>query len=126
MQHQTIALKIFNSLADGNDGTLDVMGYDLPAYGYFVGGDGEPLVFDSAEDANRPDALRAIERFVSSTPARYVGWWTDQETGKVYVDGTTWFRFEADAGRVGRERREIAIYDAGNQRELRLVYIEGE
>lgn len=122
----TIALKIFNDIMDGKDGTLDTIGtYPLPDTGYFVGGCGKPLVFPSAEDANLSGALRVIAEFVKSTPARYAGWWTDSDTGKVYVDGTTWHANYNDAEAVTRERGEIAFWDIGRAREIRPVG-EGE
>jgi hypothetical protein len=126
MRYWAIATEIFNSIADGENGTLDIMGYDLPGYGYFVGGEGAPLVFGSVEDGNRSTAMRAIRDFVGKLSGRYVGWWADEETGKIYVDGTTWFSSEHEAARTARERKEIAIYDIERKRELRIVYVEGE
>lgn len=125
-RNSTIILEIFNHIADGRDGTLDTLGYDLPLTGYFVGGRGEALVFESTEDANRSASLRKIGEFVEGTEARYVGWWTDSETGKVYVDGTDWFASEYAAGRSARERKEIAFWDIERERELRVAYVEGE
>ena len=119
MHRSTIAIEIFNCIVDSKDGTLDVMGYALPDNGYFVGGEGAPLVFESAEEANRPEAMRKISAFVDRTRARFIGWWTDSETGKVYVDGTTWFAVRSEAMRTSRERQEIAFWDIAGQSEIR-------
>lgn len=116
-----IAIEIFNSIADGEDGTIDTLCSDLPKRGYFVGGFGSPLVFDSTEEANRSAALTAIHDYVRNTPARYVGWWTDSGTGKVYVDGSTWHTEYAEAEQVCRERGEIAFWSIADQREFRPV-----
>lgn len=117
--NNTNAIEIFNSIVDGKDGTLDVMGYDLPTHGYFVGGAQPPLVFESVEAANTPGAMRAILSFVTDATARYVGWWTDSETGKVYLDATTWFYSHPAAVRACRGRGEIAYWDIANQQEIR-------
>lgn len=124
--NRTNAVRIFNDIADGKDGTLDTMGYDLPAHGYFVGGQGEPLVFESAEEANLPGSLNRIARFVEDTEARFIGWWTDKETGKVWVDGTTWHIHRTTAFHAALQRGEIAFWDIKRDRELRLAYAEGE
>jgi hypothetical protein len=96
---------------------------NLPPYGYFVGGVVSPLVLTGTEEWEESLGL-----FVSrlSGHVRYLGWWTDEETGHLWVDGTSWHATEFEAGRVGRERREIAIYDIARQRELRLAYVDGE
>lgn len=115
----TIPLAVFNSIVDGDDGTLDVMGYELPAHGYFVGGNGSPLVFESREAANTPGALRSMVEFVKNTPARFVGWWADSGTGKVYIDGSDWFASLDEARRIALERGEIAFWDMAGNREIR-------
>lgn len=118
----SIAIHVFNSIADGVDGTADTITvYELPKHGYFVGGNGEPLIFGSAEEANRSASLKLIMEFVDRTEARFIGWWTDEETGKVYVDGTTWHADYDEAERLCRERGEIAFWDIERQREFRPV-----
>lgn len=118
--NETHTLEIFNSIVDGRDGTLDTMGYTLPKDGYFVGGAGDPLVFDSAEDASTPDAFRRIRQFVADCPARFIGWWKDSQTGKVYIDGTSWGRALGPSMWLAGERGEIAFWDISNAREIRI------
>lgn len=103
-------------------GTLDLRGFPLPDNGYFVGGACPPLVFDSADDMT----YVALGAFIGHLRSAYVGWWTDEETGKVYVDGTDWYGTEHVAATVARERHEIAFWDIGAEREIRLRYVEGE
>lgn len=109
-------------------GTVSLEGHELPVTGYFVGGIVSSLIID--EDALAADAQDNIGTFVDyltdTVAADYVGWWTDEDTGALYVDGTTWHETEFEAGKVGRERHEIAIYDIARERELRLAYVEGE
>lgn len=99
-------------------GTLDLRGYPLPDNGYFVGGACPPLVFPSAESVD-PVTLAG---FIIGLCSTYVGWWTDEETGKVYVDGTDWIGTELVAEAVARDRSEIAFWDIGAAREIRVSY----
>lgn len=119
--NETHTLQIFNSIVDGRDGTVDTMGYDLPGDGYFVGGAVTPLVFDSAADANTPEALHRIRQFVTDCPARFIGWWKDTETGKIYIDGTSWGRALGPSMWLAVERGEIAFWDVANAREVRVT-----
>jgi len=114
-----IGIDIFNSIADGNDGTLGADGANLPVTGYFVGGVTAPLVFDSFREANTPSALGDIVEFLKSTETAFVGWWTDSETGKVYVDDTTWHSSLESATGAAQERGEIAFWDILCETEIR-------
>lgn len=109
-------------------GTASLTSEKLPTTGYFVGGLAYPLIIEPDDSpADRREMLdEFVEYLIRHPQAHYVGWWTDEETGKLWVDGTTWHETEFEAGRVGRGRREIAIYDIARQRELRLTHVEGE
>lgn len=115
-------------IASPEGGTVSLTGDPVPGSGYFVGGMVSPLILD--ERGTLADEREAIGAFVQHLLGRvgadYLGWWTDEETGKLWVDATSWHETEFEAGRVGRQRREIAIYDVANQHELRLAYVEGE
>jgi hypothetical protein len=124
MTINSVALEIFNSIVDGEGGTVATNGFDLPETGFFVGGLVPPLVFESAEDANRPEALGAIQRFIADNVPTYVGWWTDSETGKVYVDATSWHWSKALATHAATSRGELAFYDMLEQRDIRIAYDE--
>lgn len=116
-------------IASPEGGTVSLTGGPVPESGYFVGGMVSPLVLEP-EELLLSTGHEMIDTFVTylldRVSADYLGWWTDEETGKLWVDATSWHETEWEAGRVGRQRREIAIYDAANQRELRLTYVEGE
>ncbi len=117
------AIQIFNDIASGKDGTLDITGRDLPEHGCFVGGVTTPLVFESVADANRSTALNRIHLFVAlvdeQTDTPYIGWWLDEDTGKVWVDASTWYADPADAAAACRERGEIAFYDIATGESVR-------
>jgi hypothetical protein len=104
-------------------GTASLRGAELPTSGYFVGGIVFPLVLPG-ELGFAPAAEWYVEVFATYLTehinADFLGWWTDSETGKVWVDGTTWHATGLEAGRVGRERGEIAIFDVAAQAEIRL------
>jgi hypothetical protein len=119
-------------LGNPQGGTVKLGGGDLPVTGYFVGGVVNPLLI---EPDDRPEDVRDnlkffLEYLAEDTEAvrsvQYVGWWTDEETGRLWVDGTSWHETEYEARRTGWERREIAIFDIERDRELRLAHAEGE
>lgn len=97
-------------------GTYDVERAPLPLDGFFVGGASEPLVLAAAA-ALTPAALGV---FLRSLRARYVGWWTDSETGSLWVDGSDWYQSLSAALSTARMRGEIAIFDVANGKEIRV------
>lgn len=106
-------------------GTAHLQGAELPGTGYYVGGVVSSLILDQPTSRTDGD----IEAFVAyialdGNIAEYVGWWVDDETGKLYVDATTWHADYDEAERVTRERNEIAFYDIERQREFRPVVVE--
>jgi hypothetical protein len=110
-------------------GTLSLTGDPLPTEGYFVGGVVSPLILDPEDSPQeRADQVKCFAEHLlaRSAFARFLGWWTDEETGRLWVDGVSHHATEYRASRFGRIRREIAIYDIVRGRELRLVYAEGE
>ncbi len=114
------AIQVFNSIVHDVDGTIDVTGNPLPTTGYYVGGAAEALVFDSVTDANHSTALRDIALFVDGSESRYIGWWKDTETGRVYVDATDRVSTLRDALALGQIRGEIAVWDIANAKEIRV------
>jgi hypothetical protein len=111
-------------------GTSSLTGDELPVTGFFVGGVIPPLVLDASElwtSAARRQIDEFVERLNGPTVGvLYLGWWLDEDTDKVWIDGTTWHETEPEAVRTGRKRREIAIFDIERGRELRLAHAEGE
>lgn len=106
---------------DIEGGTVALNGLPLPSAGYYVGGAGPSLVFDSFAVVDGPE----IARFVESAPSAYVGWWVDSETGKIYIDAVEWYANEFTATAIAQVRHELAVWDIAGERELRLGY-EGE
>lgn len=119
-------MNIFDHIkASPEGGTVGREGRGTPQYGFFVGGHGEPAVFSAGTEFT-PDLERQINDWVHKSNAPYVGWWTDEETGKLYLDGSDYIESEFTATQLGRLRKEIAIWDIENERELRLAYADGE
>jgi hypothetical protein len=106
-------------------GTVGREGRETPEYGFFVGGHGDPITF-SAGTGFTPDLKRQVSDWIGRSNAPYIGWWTDEETGALYLDGSDWIESQSTAEQIGRLRKEIAIWDIGNERELRFQYVEGE
>jgi hypothetical protein len=88
-----------------------------PKHGYFVGGHGPCLVLPSMEHLTRELA----DSFASHIRTDWVGWWTDSETGKIYLDAVQWYPFRVDAEREARYAGEIAFYDVANDSDVRLA-----
>lgn len=104
-------------------GTFDLTGRELPDWGYFVGGACPPVV---VRGEFTPAYAAHVDRFAQEAPAAFVGWWTDEETGWLYVDATDWYASEHVAATQARKRGEIAFWDISRAREVRIAYAEGE
>lgn len=105
-------------IANPEGGTAHLVRSLLPTDGYFVGGAGTGLVF--AKGAT-PDRYMLIQLMLRAT-SEYVGWWTDPESGRLYVDGATWVGSRSEANRMCVERGELAFYsiaDGESYRPLR-------
>jgi hypothetical protein len=105
-------------LATPVGGTLALDRSELPTTGYFVGGLVSALIYGAEND---PDDVDCFAEYLDhATPAQFIGWWTDQETQALWVDGTSWHEGLTEALVIARDRNEIAIYDIANQKEVRL------
>lgn len=103
-------------MATPEGGTYDTFAETAPTTGYWVGGAGSVLTFPSV-DRMSPSM---IEAFVHHGTVRYVGWWTDAETGKVWLDAVEWIPTLSGAASIARNRGEIAFWDIANDREIRV------
>lgn len=113
-------------IANPEGGTVSLTGDPLPTVGYFIGGVVAPLVLD--EKGTLADEKEALDAFIAylngpTVGALYLGWWTDEETGKLYVDGTSWRSSYDQAEQLCRMRREIAFYDIERGRSFRPVQV---
>lgn len=108
-------------LADVTGGTVSLEGRNLPTTGYFVGGIVAALIV--GEEPERVEIDSFIAYLTDRIGADYVGWWTDGETGQLYIDGTTWHADYDEAERLCRERGEIALWSIADQREFRPVVL---
>lgn len=97
-------------------GTVSTLAQELPIHGYFVGGVVQELVWERFVDLTGP----GLVKFVESAPSEFVGWWVDEETGKIHIDAVEWYEHEERALYTARGRGEIAVWDVANSREIRL------
>lgn len=98
-------------------GTFDLFEETLPTTGYWVGGEGHSLVF--ADVLHLSPVM--LNGFVNALPGRFVGWWIDEQTGKLWVDQCTWVPSLEAAHRIARSRGEIAFWDIANDHEIRTA-----
>lgn len=114
-------------IASPDGGTVSLTADPLPTTGYFVGGLVRPLILGNGIEFT-PDALFQIDVFLDylngpTVGAPFIGWWTDEKTGRVYVDATTWHESYWVAERECRRRHEIAFYDIERGRSFRPVQV---
>ncbi len=101
-----------------NGGTASLVDGELPVTGYFVGGVVSSLILDSVD---RDEIEVFVTYLLAGTSAEYVGWWVDSETGKLYVDGVSWYTYQERAAWVAGRRHEIAFWDIEQELEIRLA-----
>lgn len=104
-------------------GTARTDGRPTPTTGYFVGGAGRALAFELKDGAlGAAWARDGIQEFLTGIEldgVMYVGWWTDSETGKLWLDTVTWTANYNQAEQWCTDREEIAFYDIARAREVR-------
>lgn len=112
-------------LSTPDGGTVRRDGRPLPTDGYFVGGAGRAAEIDLEGGAvGALEALKLITSFLRGVEldgAMYVGWWVDTETGKLWLDTTTWTANYNQAEQWCTDRGEIAFWDIARAREFRPV-----
>lgn len=110
------SLAVVNTIIDNPEGgTFRLSGEALPTTGYFVGGRVSALIIEGDPRGYREEIEFFVE-YLSTLGADYVGWWLDEDTGKIWVDCSDWFRDYETAERICRGRGEIAFYDIERQR----------
>lgn len=116
---KSVAKQIFSSDA----GTVPFEADELPSTGYLVGGIVSALILESDEVGTR-EGRGMVEAFLTYLADRirpaFIGWWTDEETGKLWVDAVSWHADEFEAARIGNDRLQIAIYDIARGESIRL------
>lgn len=100
------ALRIWWAVEEGQPGTtVDTKDQELPTTGYYVGGESWTLVRAWAR-ITRQDVID----FVAAHPAsRYIGMWMNG--GRVYLDAVTHTDDQRTARNLGRDRRELSVYN---------------
>lgn len=104
-----------NMIDNGTDGTVDVTGSDLPTDGYYVAA-ASPFNLSGPRDTLSPSLVRTFLAMAT----RYVGVWTDTDTGHVYLDHVEHHQDKAQALKIAAARSEIAIWDVRHNSEVRV------
>lgn len=105
------------------DGTYLVTPYEIVnygerwAYGYFVGLPGG-YSFSKGELVGL--GLATTRMLSELTGQSLIGWWTDPETGIVHIDPVEHVADYETAVAHARQRGELAIWDAREDREVRV------
>lgn len=106
---------LWHAIRNGEAGvTADSLGFELPHYGYYVGGQSPTLVMPTGTVT--PDDVAG---FVSTHPeTRYFGMWEDD--GKIYVDAVDLIYSGQRAMELARERGELAVFDISDRKCLEV------
>jgi hypothetical protein len=80
--------------------------------GYIVGGKYPTLV--------NPVTYGQVDNWLKSNPSEFYGSWLDMETGLLHIDAVDIVEDRYAAYGLAAERRELAIWDVANGREIRL------
>lgn len=127
-QDRAVTALVRDTLASGG-ATVPLNGGTVPADGYMVGGVAPPLLLDSRTVTGGRLRAAVDERLTdqwsvaSDIPSMYLGSWTDADTGRLYVEISEHIATLADAEEIGRQRGELAVWDLGGSREIRLTSV---
>lgn len=97
---------------------------DTPKSGYMVGGWVPSLVIEGEDLDRTPLAVTdkwLLENYrLLQYSSWYAGIWTDQDTGKVYIDISQNIQSREVALGVAAELEELAVWDVENNEEIRV------
>lgn len=62
----------------------------------------------------------AVGEYKPEDKPEYVGGWTDEKTGTFYLDSVIILNRLRDAVKLGKRFNQLAIWDFGKQKEIRL------
>ena len=108
---RTIAATLIQSLRQSGGASINK---DLksPIDGYMVSFEGAEIVFNTNSDIDINCLTYAIQRTFSGIgDDLYFGIWKDQTNGKIYFDISENIKEKNSAIRIGRSRKQIAIYE---------------
>lgn len=111
---------IFGLVAD-NGATVNLYGYS-PSEGYMVGGVVEEEVFTHTSNTAHVRAVAFIKDHedILSDPELFIGAWLNEETNMVHLDISQRFSTMEEAAEVASFRDELAIWDLGTSKEIRV------
>jgi len=117
--HQ-LALMLIEAAADGG-GTFHMSGHERPTTGYAVANLRGELILSGRPTAAVVEAwLDTVVRESAGGTFEHVGVWRDAETGKVHFDCVAIMSDERGAIALGRQMRQLAIFNLYTGSEVRL------
>jgi hypothetical protein len=118
-----VAIEADDDLDDHGGFSVRTLTGHEPTTGWMVAIPGSERVYDSAV-AVTPEIVESyMAEFanVLDDPDNHMGGWVDTTTGKVYLDISRHTPSEAEAIRLGREYNQLAVFDLGTGRTVRLA-----
>jgi len=91
--------------------------FESPEKGYMVGGFGKELIYPNISGVN----LSEVETWIEDHKLRkdqYYGVWVDE--GKVYFDVSVNLQSLDQATKIGKVKKQIAIWDLNKNEEIKL------
>ena len=91
--------------------------FESPEKGFMIGGFGRELIFPSISQVN----LSSVETWIEEHKLKkdhYYGVWVDE--GKVYFDISVNLQDESQAIRIGKVKKQKAIWNLNTSKEIKL------
>ena len=91
--------------------------FHSPDKGYMIGGFGKELIFPSISEVIIPQVESWIEEHKLRKDQYYVVW---VDSGKVYFDVSVNLQDKDQAIKIGKVKKQIAIWDLNESKEIKL------
>lgn len=89
-----------------------------PKIGFMVGG------LTPSTTTKHHELSKTLTIFVrdNQNKGAYLGTWKDSDTGLIWLDVSSHIKNKKEAVQIAKERKEIAIWDCANEKEIRINY----
>lgn len=116
---ENIVHHVLDAIHNGSDGSVHVGTGEAPTKGYMVGGASWTMtVHEDMVDAYVVMDFLNAHKAMLSWESKYVGWWRHE--GRIYFDVSDNVMDYATAAQLGRDRRELCIFNLFDLEEVKV------